>query len=99
MPARAGNRHLSESGPSGDMRLVKMREYVYDGLNRMVTARLNDAQDSSTASQQTCWYQYDDLGNRISQRQRAASAIVARDAGDAVAVAPHTLFPAGMRRL
>jgi len=49
--------------------------YAYRPLNRLVTARLTDTQNWSAASQQTTWYQYDDLGNRISSDDRGAGAI------------------------
>ncbi|MCK6486629.1 MAG: hypothetical protein L6R00_21170 [Phycisphaerae bacterium] len=51
------------------------RVYGYDTLHRLITAKLTDTQDWDAAVQQTTWYQYDDLGNRISHSERDASPI------------------------
>ncbi|MFQ5502245.1 MAG: hypothetical protein ACE5EQ_08070, partial [Phycisphaerae bacterium] len=51
------------------------REFDYDTLNRLITARLTDTQDWNAGTEKTTWYNYDDLGNRISHRYRDATAI------------------------
>ena len=48
------------------------RDTVYDTLNRLITADHQDAQDWSVGLTAGSWYQYDDLGNRISHKNRAA---------------------------
>ncbi len=49
------------------------REYVYDTLDRLVTARVKDTQNWSNPSQKTSWYAYDDLGNRQTAQERDVS--------------------------
>ena len=51
------------------------REFDYDTPSRLITARVTDTQDWSTGTEKTTWYNYDDLGNRISHRYRDATAI------------------------
>lgn len=61
---------------TGNMgRLDADRTYVYDTLDRLLTARLTDTQDWNAATEKTSWYQYDDLGNRISHQYRDAAPI------------------------
>jgi YD repeat-containing protein len=56
-------------------KLAADRIYAYDTLNRLLTAKLTDTQDWSAASVKTSWYNYDDLGNRISSVDRDAAAV------------------------
>ncbi|MCG8405489.1 MAG: hypothetical protein MI923_09860, partial [Phycisphaerales bacterium] len=51
------------------------REFDYDTLNRLLTARVTDTQNWTAASEKTTWYSYDDVGNRISHQYRDATAI------------------------
>jgi YD repeat-containing protein len=51
------------------------RTYGYDTLNRLLTGRVADTQDWTSASFKTSWYNYDDLGNRISHAYRDTTAI------------------------
>ena len=55
--------------------LEATRYHTYDTLNRLITSRLTDTQDWTTASEVTTTYQYDDLGNRESHAYRDATAI------------------------
>ncbi|NUQ46899.1 MAG: hypothetical protein HUU22_12810 [Phycisphaerae bacterium] len=51
------------------------RTYAYDTLDRLLTARPTDTQNWTAAAVKTSWYQYDDLGNRISAVDRDKSAV------------------------
>jgi YD repeat-containing protein len=47
------------------------RDTVYDTLNRLITTDHADKQGWLGIGTSTSWYQYDDLGNRISHKNRA----------------------------
>ncbi len=49
--------------------------HTYDTADRLITTRYKDPQDWSVVLENTSWYQYDDLGNRMSHKYRTDSAI------------------------